>query len=104
MGWDKQRYYTRSRKVNGRVIREYIGTGRVAELIAEGDALQRLQREEERQALQAESDEHAELDAPLNELNELAELLTCAALLAAGYRQHKRGDWRKCRVKRDNKA
>jgi len=31
MGWDQGRYYTRSRKVNGRVVREYIGTGRVAE-------------------------------------------------------------------------
>jgi hypothetical protein len=34
MGWDKGRYFTRSRKVNGRVVREYVGTGEVAELIA----------------------------------------------------------------------
>jgi hypothetical protein len=26
MGWDRGRYYTRSKKVNGRVVREYIGT------------------------------------------------------------------------------
>jgi hypothetical protein len=30
MGWDRGRYYTRSRKVNGRVVREYVGTGPVA--------------------------------------------------------------------------
>ena len=32
MGWEHGRYYTRSQKVNGRIVREYVGTGRVAEL------------------------------------------------------------------------
>ena len=41
------------------------------------------------------------LDAPLNDLNDLAELLAHAALLAAGFHQHKRGEWRKRRVQRD---
>jgi hypothetical protein len=51
VGWDKGRYYTRSRKDNGRVVREYIGTGPDAELIARMDALEREKRRAE-QAVQ----------------------------------------------------
>ena len=101
MGWDKGRYYTRSRKVNGRVVREYVGAGCVADLAAQMDALERQQREAERAARQAKRAELDALDAPLDELNDLAELLTRAALLAAGFHQHKRGEWRKQRVQRD---
>lgn len=97
MGWDKGRYYTRSRKVNGRVVREYIGTGEVAELAAQSDAIDRADREAERQARRAEKAELDALDASVKELDELADLLARAALLAAGYRQHKRGEWRRRR-------
>jgi hypothetical protein len=100
MGWDKGRYYTRSKKVNGRVVREYLGTGPSAQIFAEMDELRRLKREgerEERKAVQAEIDA---LDAPLNELNELADLAARAVLLNAGYRQHHRGAWRKSRGRR----
>jgi hypothetical protein len=38
MAWDRGRYYTRSRKVNGRVDREYLGTGEAAERAARQDA------------------------------------------------------------------
>ncbi len=101
MGWDKARYYTRSKKVNGRVVREYVGTGRVAALAARMDTLEREKREADRAALKAERARLDALDAPLNDLNDLAELLAHAALLAAGFHQHKRGEWRKRRVQRD---
>ncbi len=97
MGWDKGRYYTRSRKVNGRVVREYVGTGRVAALAARMDTLDREKREADRTALKAERARLDALDAALNDLNDLAEVLAHAALLAAGYHQHKRGEWRKRR-------
>jgi hypothetical protein len=98
MGWDRRGYYYRSRKVNGRVEREYIGTGQLAELVARMDALEREQREVERACCRAERAELEALDGPVNELNDLAELVARAALVAAGYRQHKRGPWRKRRV------
>ncbi len=98
MGWDKDgRYYTRSRRVNGRVVREYVGGGRVGELAARLDALERQTRDNERAAFNAERDELDALDAPLAVLNELADLLARAALAAAGYAQHHRGEWRKRR-------
>jgi hypothetical protein len=98
MGWDKGRYYTRSKKVNGRVVREYVGTGRVAELVAEMDAIERQEREAERAARRAKRAELDSLYGPVNALNDLADLVTRAALMAAGYYQHKRGEWRKRRV------
>jgi hypothetical protein len=97
MGWDKGRYYTRSRKVNGRVVREYVGTGRVAELAAQLDALERERREREARAVRQQKAELTVLDAELKALTERADLLARAALLAAGFHRHKRGDWRRRR-------
>jgi hypothetical protein len=101
MGWDEGRYYTRSKKVNGRVVGEYFGAGRVAELAAQMDAIERDERQAERAALQAELAKLEALDAPRNDLDQVADLLARAALTVAGFRQHKRGGWRKKRVQRD---
>jgi hypothetical protein len=100
VGWDKGRYYSRSRKVNGRVVREYCGVGEVAELAAHLDTIKRAQREAEQEARRAEKAELDALDAGVKELDDLTDLLARAALLAAGYRQHKRGEWRKRRGNR----
>jgi hypothetical protein len=97
VGWDKGRYYTRSRKVNGRVLREYVGVGEVAELAAQMDTLDRADREAERDTWRSEKAELDALDAGVKELDDLADLLVRAALLATGYRQHRRGEWRRKR-------
>jgi hypothetical protein len=44
MAWERGYYYC-VRKVNGRVVREYVGTGEVAELVAQMDALERERRQ-----------------------------------------------------------
>jgi hypothetical protein len=97
MGWDKGRYYTRSRKVNGRVEREYIGSGHVAELAARLDATRRERRDAERAAWQEERGRLDALDADVQAVKDLAEFVARAALLAAGFRQHHRGQWRRRR-------
>ena len=101
MAWDRGRYYTRSRRISGRVVREYVGAGRVGELAAQMDALERERRETERAVRRATRAELEARDAPLNELNDLADLLAHAALVVAGFHRHNRGEWRKRRAHRD---
>lgn len=52
MGWEKRkgggRYYTRSRRVRGRVRREYVPLD-IAHIVAELDAEERLEREYQRE-------------------------------------------------------
>src|SRR4051794_32808668 len=101
MAWEKRElgsfYYTRSRKVNGRVVRKYVGSGLLGELASQMDALERQRRKEEAAAWKAEREHLETLVAPVDELCEATELLACAALLAAGYHQHNCGEWRKRR-------
>ena len=103
--WEKRErgglYYTRSRKVDGRVVREYVGTGPLAKLAAEMDALERRRREKEAEAWQVERECVEALDGTTEELCDATELLTRATLLAAGYHQHKRGEWRQRREPKD---
>ena len=92
-------YYTRSRKVNGRVVREYVGGGMLGQLAARIDAQERRRREEERASRRDERERIEALEAPVAELCEAAEILARATLVAGGYRQHNRGEWRKQRGK-----
>lgn len=98
MGWETRergtRYYTRSRRVGGKVAREYVGGGRAGELAAQMDTLKRLQRERQRQVRQAEKQRTEERDALLKALDEVCSHLVEEALGQAGYHQHKR-QWRK---------
>ncbi len=50
MGWNRAKYYTRSRKVNGKVVREYVGVGLLGRLAAEEDAAKREQLQQDREA------------------------------------------------------
>jgi hypothetical protein len=101
MGWEKRDrgglYYTRSKKVGGRVIREYVGGGTLGHLTALQDAQERRRREGEAALCKEEREKLDALVAPVEDLCEAAEILYRAALLAAGYRRHQRGEWRRKR-------
>jgi hypothetical protein len=89
-------YYTRSRREGDRVVREYIGAGPLAEKAAVLDDREKRWREEEAAVEREERERLDALDEPVEELFEAVEVLTSAALLAAGYHKHKR-EWRKRR-------
>ena len=97
MGWERGRYYTRSRKVNGRVVREYIGGGEVARLVAEMDAIARDERKAKAAAWRAEKGRMDSLDAEVAAVCCMVDLVARAVLTAAGYHQHHRSEWRKRR-------
>lgn len=98
MGWDKDgRYYTRSRKVNGCVIREYCGGGSIGQICAQMDADRKARREAERAARKAEKSQLDALEEDVESFCKLADQVAHAALLAAGYHRHKRGEWRRRR-------
>lgn len=92
-------YYYRSVRVNGQPRREYVGAGKIAELAAQLDALERQERDLERAAdREARADAEA-VDELVSDFDAAADQLACAALLAAGCRQHHRGEWRKRRAR-----
>ena len=101
MAWETRKggagpYYTRSRWVGGKVVREYVGGGVLGRLAAQRDEQERLQREEE-DARRREERERLERSVGfLRELEEAAEVLVRAQLLASGCHQHK-GQWRRQR-------
>ena len=97
MGWDKGRYYTRSRKVNGRVVREYVGRGPAADLAAYVDSVAREIRAEEAANRKAAMDSLTQFDQDVRQLCQAADVLGRAVLVGSGYRQHKKGEWRKTR-------
>jgi hypothetical protein len=96
MGWERG-YYYRVRKVNGRVVREYVGAGEVAELAAQKDALDRERRRLEALEQSREKDDMKALDVHLKVVSDRIDLAARAALLAAGFHQYKRGEWRRRR-------
>lgn len=101
VAWEERarggRYYTRSRREDGRVVREYVGTGEVAELFARADATVRLERERRAAGEREELERLEDLAAPVAELCELAEAITRAHLIASGHHKHK-GEWRRGRI------
>ena len=100
MGWEPRErgglYYTRSRREGGRVVREYVGSGEIAEALAHADEARRRIREQERRRLLAEREYLEALAAPVEELCEVAEVLVRAHLVAGGCHRRK-GEWRRAR-------
>jgi hypothetical protein len=102
MAWqvvDARKYYYRHRRDGGRPRTVYVGAAGspAAELAAAADHLRRLGREAAARERHAEQARQQGAEAPLLQLCQVADALTRAALLAAGFRQHDRGEWRRCR-------
>ncbi|HUY32085.1 MAG TPA: hypothetical protein VMV69_04835 [Pirellulales bacterium] len=101
MAWETRngrgRYYTRSRRRNGRVVREYVGTGEMAKLSALMDEHERARRKAVAEASQAALAEMQAVETVVAEFCQLVDRATRFAFVANGYHQHHRGEWRKKR-------
>jgi hypothetical protein len=93
-------YYYKKERQGKKVVSVYCGNGERAELWADITALGIEERQFEASQCAAERASFAELARTPPALVELlaeAKRQTAAALQAAGYHQHKRGEWRKKR-------
>jgi hypothetical protein len=102
MAWEQRgdrTYYYRSRKIGGRVVKEYVGGGLAGVLAERADNAQRRKRAAACAALRKEQDAVAAAETVHDELDGAADALLTAMLLAAGYHRHDRGHWRKRRAK-----
>jgi hypothetical protein len=100
VGWEQRQrgtsYYTRSRRVDGEVRREYVGCGILGEIAALEDEHERRQLREEAGYWNEEKERLKQDVAFLQELEEAANILIRAHLIAAGCHRH-RGEWRRLR-------
>lgn len=84
-------------------MREYVGSGPFAEMVAEADRTKRelaeAEREQEKARVRRELEKMVVLAAPVLELSEAAEILVRAHLIACGYHRRK-GEWRRARGER----
>ena len=91
MAWEKRgarRYYYSNRRVDGLVVRTYHGTGAVGELAAGLIEGARRARAEMAGALAAERARLGPPDLAMKDLDRACNLMTEAALTAAGYHRH----------------
>jgi len=101
MGWEKRErgaasYYTRSKRQDGRVIREYVGGGVLGQVAAQLDEYERRRREEQSRFWREEQERLQRNAAFLDEIAAAADTLVRAHLSACGFRQRK-GEWRRQR-------
>jgi hypothetical protein len=100
MAWHKKQrgpeggYYYRSKRVNGRSVKVYVGRGPAAALIARLDECERADRRAEREAFLAEQVRLAAVDLALREARVLADLLVRARLVLGGFHTH-HDQWRR---------
>ena len=96
MGWQQRRrkqFYYRSQRVDGRVRSIYLGSGEVAKQAAANDAAAKVKRVADQTALAEFQTRLANVDQLAADVDQGVRLLTEAALLTAGFREHK-GEWR----------
>ena len=106
MSWEQgprgRKYYTRTRRVGGRCVREYLGNGPQAQAASAADALRHAQRQAQAAARRQEMERLRAVDGLVLELFEMASLVASAALVAGGFHKHG-GQWRNRRYGGDER-
>ena len=100
MAWEyrhgkTRQYFYKSRKINGRVIKEYYGCGLTAELFSTLDAERKWQREQAR----IDRERLASIDRQMDEFCQVVDDIAVGFLVSQGFYRHKgnRSHWRKRR-------
>ena len=99
MAWEKRkghRYYYKGERVGDRVRKVYLGADEIAQASAGIDTAIRRTKELERERARNELKRLEVADAEVEDFCDLVDILTRAALVAAGYRNRK-GEWRRKR-------
>jgi hypothetical protein len=90
-------YYQSRRTHDGKVVKEFVGSGDRAASAAADVENATARRQADAQAVQEEQARLASPDGLIAELNAVTELLMVATLLASGYHRQNYGRWRKKR-------
>lgn len=98
MSWEvrrgcRNRYYTRSYTVAGKLTRFYIGLGPEAETLAAEDAQRQAEQKAERLVRRQDEEQWTVAEQPLLAMGKVTDLLTGMTLVLAGYFRHG-GEWR----------
>lgn len=105
MSWETRRgrgqYYTRSRRVNGRVTREYCGSGVRALLMAMEDEMRRQELLAQKQRIASYRLYFSRLEEQHKLLDKCLGEITSRFFLRAGYHPHGRS-WRRLRKKQEH--
>lgn len=99
MGWDlrgSRHYYYRSRKVRGRVLREYVGGGERGEQAAAADARKRAELATKFAEQQEERSRLCEMDRVFRKLVRVTKQAMECVLNAHGFWRH-HNEWRRKR-------
>ena len=99
MAWETRGtrpYYYKSRRIGNTVRKLYVGSGDVAKQAAANDTAAKVKRTADQTALAEFQTRLAGVDQLAADVDQGVRLLTEAALLTAGFREH-RGEWRQQR-------
>ena len=102
MAWERRGpgrviYYYRGVRRDGRVVKQYFGSGQRALQAAQEDDLKRRQRSMNRSVALEEQLRYAEIIALGQRLEYLSQLLLDVVMYSEGLHRQKRGPWRKRR-------
>jgi hypothetical protein len=99
MGWktiNGHRYYYKSRRVGGRIETTYFGAEEYGSLMAQIDAIDRLERAAEREKERDEREESDSEEQTIAGWFDHVQAVADAAMVTAGFHKH-RGQWRRKR-------
>ena len=108
MPWETRggsgQYYTRSKRVGGKIVREYLGSGPGAQAIASLDQAAQEVNAVGRSLARRNEQEWNAAHGAVRAFCKDVESAAREALEEAGYHRHDRGQWRKKRMPRKSKA